>query len=59
MGERFGAVILAGDCAPVGGVLARAVVGAGEALFWRLKGDLRLGLSKERGDGRSGVDCGC
>ena len=42
---------LTGDCAV--GVVARTV--AGEALFWRLKGDCRP-ESKERGEGRIGVD---
>ena len=43
---------LAGDCV---GVVARTV--AGDWLFWRLKGDCRPAESKDRGDGRIGVDC--
>lgn len=45
-----------GDCV---GVVAR-MVGAGEALFCRLKGDCRPEAeSKDRGEGRIGVDCNC
>ena len=44
-----------GDCV---GVVAWTV--AGEALFWRLKGDCRAeDESKDSGEGRRGLDCEC